>query len=108
MLSAAAAKEFIAAAEVGVVLSDYYLQDGNGMELLEWLKAEGYRIPFLIMTGYGNIPGAVEAVKKGVTDYLPKPVQTEKVLELISGLLREREKPVRNDWVYYRGQVRLP
>lgn len=103
VLSAAAAKEFIAAAEVGVVLSDYYLQDGNGMELLEWLKAEGYRIPFLIMTGYGNIPGAVEAVKKGVTDYLPKPVQTEKVLELISGLLREREKPVRNDWVYYRG-----
>ncbi len=103
VLSVASAKEFIAGTEVGLVLSDYRLQDGNGVELLEWMKANGYRIPFLIMTGYGDIPGAVEAVKKGATDYLPKPVQTEKVRELIAGLLQEREKPTQNSWVYYRG-----
>ena len=103
VLSVASAKEFIAGAEVGLVLSDYRLQDGNGVELLEWMKANGYRMPFLIMTGYGDIPGAVKAVKKGATDYLPKPVQTEKVRELIAGLLQEREKPTQNSWVYYRG-----
>lgn len=103
VLSVASAKEFIAGAEVGLVLSDYRLQDGNGVELLEWMKANGYRMPFLIMTGYGDIPGAVEAVKKGATDYLPKPVQTEKVRELIAGLLQEREKPTQNSRVYYRG-----
>lgn len=63
VLSVASAKEFIAGTEVGLVLSDYRLQDGNGVELLEWMKANGYRMPFLIMTGYGDIPGAVEAVK---------------------------------------------
>lgn len=116
VLSVASAKEFIAGAEVGLVLSDYRLQDGNGVELLEWMKTNGYRMPFLIMTGYGDIPGAVEAVKKGATDYLPKPVQTEKVLTTIAGLLREQEKP-KNRQAYYRrtsplavklqGQIRL-
>ncbi|MBV4227619.1 sigma-54 dependent transcriptional regulator [Parabacteroides distasonis] len=101
VLSVASAKEFIAGTEVGLVLSDYRLQDGNGVELLEWMKANGYRMPFLIMTGYGDIPGAVEAVKKGATDYLPKPVQTEKVLTTIAGLLREQEKP-ENRRAYYR------
>lgn len=101
VLSVASAKEFIAGAEVGLVLSDYRLQDGNGVELLEWMEANGYRMPFLVMTGYGDIPGAVEAVKKGATDYLPKPVQTEKVLTTIAGLLREQENP-ENRRVYYR------
>lgn len=101
VLSVASAKEFIAGAEVGLVLSDYRLQNGNGVELLEWMKANGYRMPFLIMTGYGDIPGAVEAVKKGATDYLPKPVQTEKVLTTIAGLLREQERP-ENRRAYYR------
>lgn len=103
VLSVASAKEFIAGAEVGLVLSDYRLQDGNGVELLEWMKAQGYRIPFLVMTGYGDIPGAVEAVRKGATDYLPKPVQSEKVLGLITGLLKEQEKPAQSEWAYYRG-----
>lgn len=103
VLSVTSAKEFISRTEVGLVLSDYCLQDGNSMELLEWMNAEGYRIPFLVMTGYGNIQGAVEVVKKGAIDYLPKPVQTEKIRELISGLLREQERLTRNDWFYYRG-----
>lgn len=107
VLSINAAKEFIVGCETNLVLSDYRLQDGNGVELLEWMKANGYRVPFLIMTSYGEISGAVEAVKKGATDYLPKPVQTEKVRELIAGLLQERENATVNGWVYYRGQVRL-
>lgn len=104
VLSVTAAKEFIAKEnEPGLVLSDFRLQDGNGVELLEWLKSKGYRMPFLIMTGYGDIPGAVEAVKKGATDYLPKPVQSEKVLEMISGLMKEKEEAAGNGWIYYRG-----
>lgn len=104
VLSVTAAKEFIAKEnETGLVLSDFRLQDGNGVELLEWLKSKGYRMPFLIMTGYGDIPGAVEAVKKGATDYLPKPVQSEKVLEMISGLMKEKEEAAGNGWIYYRG-----
>ena len=79
VLSANAAKEFLRNNEVDLVLSDFRLGDCNGVELLEWMKSHGYRMPFLIMTGYGDIPGAVEALKRGADNYLPKPVQTEKV-----------------------------
>ena len=104
VLSVTAAKEFIAGEnETGLVLSDFRLRDGNGVELLEWMKSRGYRMPFLIMTSYGDIPGAVEAVKKGATDYLPKPVQSEKVLEMIAGLMKEKEEAAGKGWIYYRG-----
>lgn len=92
VLSADAAKEFLGNNGVGLVLSDFRLGDCNGVELLEWMRAHGYRMPFLVMTGYGDIPGAVEAVKKGADNYLPKPVQTEEVLGVIRGLLGDGRK----------------
>lgn len=92
VLSVDNAKEFLDNHDVDLVLSDFRLDNGNGMELLEWMNTHGYRIPFLIMTGYGDIPGAVEAVKKGAVDYLPKPVQTEKVLGIIRKALGRKRR----------------
>ena len=92
VLSVDNAKEFLGNHDVDLVLSDYRLNNGNGMELLGWMNTHGYRIPFLIMTGYGDIPGAVEAVKKGAVDYLPKPVQTEKVLGIIRKALERKRR----------------
>ena len=107
VLSVAAAKVFLEGHEVDLVLSDFRLNDSNGVELLEWMKAQGYRIPFLIMTGYGDIPGAVEAVKKGAADYLPKPVQTEKVLGIIRGLLNRRNRKKVKERAFYVGKSPL-
>ena len=107
VLSVAAAKVFLEGHEVDLVLSDFRLNDSNGVELLEWMKAQGYRIPFLIMTGYGDIPGAVEAVKKGAADYLPKPVQTEKVLGIIRGLLDRRNRKKVAEQAFYVGKSPL-
>ena len=92
VLSVDNAKEFLDNHDVDLVLSDFRLDNGNGMELLEWMNTHGDRIPFLIMTGYGDIPGAVEAVKKGAVDYLPKPVQTEKVLGIIRKALERKRR----------------
>ena len=92
VLSVDNAKEFLGNHDVDLVLSDFRFDNGNGMELLEWMNTHGYRIPFLIMTGYGDIPGAVEAVKKGAVDYLPKPVQTEKVLGIIRKALERKRR----------------
>lgn len=92
VLSVDNAKEFLGNHDVDLVLSDFRFDNGNGMELLEWMNTHGYRIPFLIMTGYGDIPGAVEAVKKGAVDYLPKPVQTEKVLSIIRKALERKRR----------------
>lgn len=90
VLSVDAAKDFLNNYDVNLVLSNICLNNGNGMELLDWMNIHGYRIPFLIMTGYGDIPGAVEAVKKGAVDYLPKPVQIEKVLDIIRKALERK------------------
>ena len=90
VLSVDAAKDFLNNYDVDLVLSNICFNNGNGMELLDWMNIHGYRIPFLIMTGYGDIPGAVEAVKKGAVDYLPKPVQTEKVLDIIRKALERK------------------
>ena len=92
VLSVDNAKEILGNQEVDLDLSEFRFDNGNGMELLEWMNTHGYRIPFLIMTGYGDIPGAVEAVKKGVVDYLPKPVQTEKVLGIIRKALERKRR----------------
>ena len=101
VLSVNSGKEFLSDHEVDLVLSDFRLGDCNGVELLEWMRAHGYRMPFLIMTGYGDIPGAVEAVKKGADNYLPKPVQTEKVLDVIRELLERREKRRNPEQAFY-------
>lgn len=108
VLSGASAREFIAGCNPDLILSDYRLPDGNGVELLEWIKQNGYRIPFLVMTGYGEIAGAVEAIKRGAQDYLPKPVQTEKVLAALTGLLQQQqEKMYVDEWGYYQGKSPL-
>lgn len=107
VLSLDAAKEFLSGNEVDLVLSDFRLGENNGVELLEWMRKQGYRMPFLIMTGYGDIPGAVEAVKKGAENYLPKPIQTEKVLDTIMELLRKQNKTSAQGWRYYQGKSPL-
>lgn len=107
VLSLDAAKEFLSGNEVDLVLSDFRLGENNGVELLEWMRKQGYRMPFLIMTGYGDIPGAVEAVKKGAENYLPKSIQTEKVLDSIMELLRKQNKTSAQGWRYYQGKSPL-
>lgn len=107
VLSVDNAKEFLGNHDVDLVLSDFRFDNGNGMELLEWMNTHGYRIPFLIMTGYGDIPGAVEAVKKGVVDYLPKPVQTEKVLGIIRKALERKRRDGNTKQRFYTGKSPL-
>ena len=106
VLSVDSAKVFLEGHK-DLLLSDFRLNDSNGVELLEWMKAQGYRMPFLIMTGYGDIPGAVEAVKRGAADYLPKPIQTEKVLGIIRGLLNRRNRKKVKERAFYVGKSPL-
>lgn len=104
VLSINAAKVFLTEKHVDLVLSDFYLPEGNSMELLEWMKSHGFIIPFLVMTGYGDIERAVEAIKNGADNYLIKPVQSERVLSIITGLLSETEEVTENRLTYYQGK----
>lgn len=76
------------AKEIDLILLDYNLPDGTGMEILEFLKEKSIIIPVLIMTGFLDIKTAVGAIKKGATDYITKPINQEELLMQIGEVLR--------------------
>ena len=107
VLSVNAAKLFLCKNEVDIVLSDIELGENNAMELLEWMKSEGYQVPFIIMTSYASISGAVDAMKKGAENYLPKPVQTEKIITILQEVLERKRTNNRIKYRFYIGKSPL-
>lgn len=73
-----------------LVLSDVRLPEGNGISLLEWMRTERMDIPFIIMTGYASVPGAVQAIKLGAKDYLAKPVQMDELQRQLKDIFRPK------------------
>lgn len=104
VLSINSAKGFLSEKNVDLILADFHLPEGSCLDLLDWMRANGFRMPFLIMTGDGDIESAVRAIKRGADDYLTKPVQSEKVLRIITGLLIETEDATENRQAYYHGK----
>ncbi len=64
---------------IDIVLSDINLPGGNGFELLATLKKKCPNIGVIMMTGYGTIESAVEAIKLGAHDYLTKPIHDDEL-----------------------------
>lgn len=63
-----------------VVLSDLKLPDGDGIQVMDEIKSLGGNCEFIIITAYGSITSAVDAIKKGAFDYIPKPIERDKLL----------------------------
>lgn len=58
---------------------DMRLDDGSGLDVVESLRAENPDARIIMLTGYGNIATAVEAVKRGAVDYLAKPADADEI-----------------------------
>ena len=86
----------LARAPVDLVLSDWKLapgddgKPGDGMELLARVRAEHHGTGFVMVTAYGSIAHAVEAVRAGADDYLPKPFDRGALLLAVQRTLRGR------------------
>jgi len=61
----------------GMVITDMRMPEMSGMQVLEGIKAVSPKIPVIMMTAYGSINSAVEAMKAGASDYLLKPFSLE-------------------------------
>jgi two-component system, LuxR family, response regulator FixJ len=85
--------------EFGCVVSDVRLPGIDGIELLKRMRAASSRFPILIMTGHGDVPLAVEAMKLGAIDFLEKPFEDERLTTMIEAALRQAEPVVRNEAV---------
>lgn len=68
---------------VGLILCDIRMPKVNGVETIEFLKNEAPGIPIVVITGYPDTELATGLLKKGVKDYLVKPVEKEKLLAVV-------------------------
>lgn len=71
-----------------LVISDLRLPDGDGIDLLKWLKDKYPSLPLIMMTSYAEIQTAVQAMKSGAADYISKPLNPEELLSKIKDALK--------------------
>ncbi|MEE7448991.1 DNA-binding response regulator [Methylobacterium radiotolerans] len=76
----------------GCVLTDIRMPGIDGLELLRRLRGAGYRLPVVMMTGHGDVPLAVEAMKLGACDFIEKPFDDETLFQALRSAL-ERGGP---------------
>src|ERR1700680_1421378 len=77
--------------DFGCVVSDVRMPGIDGIELLKRLKASHSVFPVVIMTGHGDVPLAVEAMKLGAVDFLEKPFEDDRIIGMIDVALRQAE-----------------
>lgn len=86
------AKKLLAKAEEGdIVLADLRLPDGESIDLLRWMRKEGKMQPFIVMTDYAEVHTAVESMKLGSSDYIPKRLIEDKLIPLVRSLRKVQE-----------------
>lgn len=73
-----------------IVLADLRLPDGDGIDLLRWMRKEGKMQAFIIMTDYAEVHTAVESMKLGSIDYIPKQLMEDKLVPQLHNILKER------------------
>src|SRR3954464_7246236 len=81
----------------GCVVSDVRMPGIDGIELLKRMKMQQSPFPILIMTGHGDVPLAVEAMKLGAVDFLEKPFEDDRLTTMIETALRQAESSARSD-----------
>jgi two-component system response regulator RegA len=75
---------------------DMRLADGNGLDVISALKRRRPEARGIILTGYGNIATAVNAVKLGAVDYLAKPVDADDVVAALLAIENRKIEPPEN------------
>ncbi|HEX4326403.1 MAG TPA: response regulator [Burkholderiales bacterium] len=83
----AGAREFLDAApwdQAACLVLDVRMPEISGIELLKQLRTRGIALPVIVMTGHGDVPMAVTAMKLGAFDFIEKPFDESHLLELIS------------------------
>ena len=75
---------------------DLRLNDGNGLEVVKEIQKQKKNSRIVMLTGYGNIPTAVAAVKAGAIDYIPKPADADDVEKALLAPVESKAKPPEN------------
>ena len=77
-----------------LLITDVRMPGTDGMDLLRLVKARLPWIPVLIVTGYGDVPLAVQALKNGAIDFVEKPLDREAFLQTVQRLVEQNARPL--------------
>lgn len=75
----------------GLILLDYNLPDGKGSELVDFIRMHHSTLPILIMTSFNDVKTAVAMMKKGVKEYITKPIHQEELLMQINAIFETKQ-----------------
>ena len=85
--------------DFGCVISDMRMPGIDGIELLRRMKLLDSRFPIVIITGHGDVPLAVEAMKLGAVDFLEKPFEDDRLIGIIEAAIRQNEPAAKDEAV---------
>ncbi|MFH1680908.1 MAG: response regulator, partial [Candidatus Eisenbacteria bacterium] len=94
VLAAAGGSEalrLLSGARVDIVVTDLMMPGMKGDELLREVRSRAPEVPVVIITAFGSIPAAVEAMKAGAFHFVPKPFRMEDLLRILDSALREKK-----------------
>ena len=89
-----AAKSLLAEREIDLVISDLRMPGGSGLELLEIVQHLDLDAPVILLTAYGTVEGAVQAMQQGAFDYLQKPFDAEEMKLRVDRALAARRRQI--------------
>lgn len=74
-----------------IVIADIKMPEMDGIQLLKQIKAGSPEVPVILITGYGSIESAVNAIKEGAYDYITKPIVDSEIKIVIERLIKQRQ-----------------
>ncbi|UCF85568.1 MAG: response regulator [Desulfobacteraceae bacterium] len=75
-----------------LLIADLRLPDIDGLEIIKWVKETRPQTIVIVITGYSTVYSAVEVMKMGACDYLPKPFTEDEFMTAVEGALKEKQK----------------
>ena len=80
----------------GCIVTDVRMPRMSGLELVRALNSRGFGLPVIVITGHGDVPLAIEAMKEGVVDFIEKPFADDQILKALNTALhRDRDQQER-------------
>ena len=89
------------------LILDLRMPGTSGFELLESLRAQGMALPVIMVTGYGDLPTAVRAMKSGAADFLEKPFREQALLDLVQRCLEQDARQRQDQALRAEARARL-
>lgn len=76
-----------------LILTDYRLPDGTGLDVLSYARDKGHQTPSIVMTSFNDVRTAVKAMQLGAKDFITKPINPDELLMIVKDALVRKNEP---------------